>query len=106
MNILVVDDESLARERLLRLVGKLRPGARCWQAASGQQALELVQAHDPDLILLDIRMPGMDGIELAAHLDKLEQPPAIIFCTTSVWRMLPATSSFPVNLPGSRLSLT
>lgn len=81
MNILVVDDESLARERLLRLVGKLRPGARCWQAASGEQALEQVQAHDPDLILLDIRMPGMDGIELAAHLDTLEQPPAVIFCT-------------------------
>ena len=81
MNILVVDDESLARERLLRLVGKLRPDARCWQAASGEQALELVQAHDPDLLLLDIRMPGMDGIELAAHLDALEQPPAVIFCT-------------------------
>lgn len=81
MNILVVDDESLARERLLRLVGKLRPEVQCWQAASGEQALELVQVHDPDLILLDIRMPGMDGIELAAHLDILEQPPAVIFCT-------------------------
>jgi len=81
VNILVVDDESLARERLLRLVGKLRPEARCWQAASGEQALELVQAHDPDLILLDIRMPGMDGLEAARHLQSLEQPPAVIFTT-------------------------
>lgn len=81
MKILVVDDEVLARERLLRLVGKLRPDARCWQAGSGEQALELVEIHDPDLMLLDIRMPGMDGIELAARLDALEQPPAVIFCT-------------------------
>ena len=81
MNILVVDDEALARERLLRLVHKLRPEARCWQAVSGEQALALVQEHSPDLILLDIRMPGMDGIELAASLEALEQPPAVIFCT-------------------------
>ncbi len=81
MKILVVDDETLARERLLRLVDRLRPDARCWQAASGEQAWELVEVHDPDLILLDIRMPGMDGIELAARLDTLAQPPAVIFCT-------------------------
>jgi two-component system response regulator AlgR len=81
VNILVVDDESLARERLQRLVHKLRPGARCRQAAGAEQALVLVQEHNPDLILLDIRMPGMDGIELAARLDELEQPPAVIFCT-------------------------
>ncbi|MCB1855665.1 MAG: response regulator transcription factor [Pseudomonadales bacterium] len=81
MNILIVDDESLARERLQRLVGALQPDACCWQAATGEQALEQVQACSPDLILLDIRMPGMDGIELAAHLDNLPQPPAVIFCT-------------------------
>ncbi len=81
MNILVVDDEALARERLLRLLARLRPGALCTQADSGEAALAEVARQLPDLVLLDIRMPGLDGIEVAAHLDALVQPPAIIFCT-------------------------
>ena len=81
MKILVVDDEVLARERLLRLVQKLQPDALCWQAGTGEEALALVRQHSPDLLLLDIRMPGMDGIELASRLDSLDQPPAVIFCT-------------------------
>jgi len=81
VKILVVDDEPLARERLLRLLQKLRPGSLCWQAANGEQALALVLQHSPDLLLLDIRMPVMSGIDLAARLDSLDQPPAVIFCT-------------------------
>jgi two-component system response regulator AlgR len=81
MKVLVVDDEVLARERLLRLLHKLQPQGQSWQAADGAQALKLVQQHTPDLLLLDISMPGMDGIEIAARLAELEQPPAIIFCT-------------------------
>lgn len=81
MKILLVDDESLARERLLRLLQKLEPDAVCLQASNGVEALELVQSESPELLLLDIRMPGMDGIEVATHLQQLEQPPAIVFCT-------------------------
>ncbi|MEM9254844.1 MAG: LytTR family DNA-binding domain-containing protein [Pseudomonadota bacterium] len=81
MKVLVVDDEVLARERLLRLLDKLRPDSTQLEAGSGQQALEQVQAHGPELVLLDIRMPAMDGIEVAAALDELPNPPAIIFCT-------------------------
>ena len=81
MKILVVDDELLARERLLRLLQKLQPGAQCWQAADGVQALALIREHNPDLLLLDVRMPGMSGIELAERLDEQDQPPAVIFCT-------------------------
>ena len=81
MKILVVDDEQLARERLLRLLHRLQPAANCWQAASGEQALVLVERHQPDLLLLDVRMPGMSGIDLAARLDEQAQPPAVIFCT-------------------------
>ena len=81
MKILLVDDEPLARERLSRLVGRLQPDAECLEASSGEEALELVQSRGPDLLLLDIRMPGMDGIEVATHLDTLESPPAVIFCT-------------------------
>ena len=50
-------------------------------APSGAQALEVVAAHRPDLMLLDVRMPDMDGVEAAAHLDLLDSPPAVIFCT-------------------------
>ena len=81
MKILLVDDESLARERLLRLLQKIHPEAICLQAANGMAALQVVSEEAPDVILLDIRMPGMDGIEVATHLQKMEQPPAIIFCT-------------------------
>jgi two-component system response regulator AlgR len=81
VKILVVDDEVLARERLLRLLCKLQPDAECLEADGGEEALALVAQHAPDLLLLDIRMPGMDGIDVATHLDTLERPPAVIFCT-------------------------
>ncbi len=81
MKILLVDDEPLARERLQRLLAKLFPQAELCEAGNGEQALQQVGSQQPDLLLLDIRMPGMDGIEVAEQLQKLEQPPAVIFCT-------------------------
>jgi two-component system response regulator AlgR len=51
------------------------------QADSGEEALALVEQCAPDLLLLDIRMPGMDGIDVATALDDMARPPAIIFCT-------------------------
>lgn len=81
MKVLVVDDESLARDRLRRLLLRLRPEAECRQADSGEAALALLDEFDPQLVLLDVRMPGMGGIELATHLARQEEPPAVIFCT-------------------------
>lgn len=81
MKILVVDDEPLARERLLRLLHKVLPEAQVEEAGNGEQALQLVASAQPDLLLLDIRMPGMDGIGVAANLQDMPQPPAVIFCT-------------------------
>lgn len=81
MKILLVDDEALARERLRRLLGKLRPDATVLEAASGDDALAVLAQQEPSLVLLDIRMPGMDGLAVAAQLDRLPQPPTIIFCT-------------------------
>ncbi len=81
MKILLVDDERLARERLRRLLGKLRPDATVLEAASGDEALAVLAREEPSLLLLDIRMPGMDGMAVAAELDRLPQPPAVIFCT-------------------------
>lgn len=81
MRILVVDDESLARQRLQRLIAKLLPDAECTEAGDGVEALERVRTDDPDLVLLDIRMPGIDGIEVARQLDEMSHPPAVVFCT-------------------------
>jgi two-component system response regulator AlgR len=81
MKCLVVDDESLARERLSRLIDQLEGCEVCGEAVDGQQALDRVQALAPELVLLDIRMPGMDGLEAARHLQKLDNPPAVVFTT-------------------------
>ena len=81
MKIILVDDEPLARDRLQRLLEKLQPDAEILQADSGEAALKIVNKDAPDLMFLDIRMPGIDGIEVARHLDTLQQPPAVVFCT-------------------------
>lgn len=79
--ILIADDEPLARERLRRLVETLPGYHVCGEAADGNEALTQVADLDPDIVLLDIRMPGMDGMETAARLSQLENPPAVVFCT-------------------------
>lgn len=81
MKILVVDDEKLARERLIRLLEKNNEHEIVGEAADGKSAIAQVENLQPDVLFLDIRMPGMDGIETARHLMNLENPPAIIFCT-------------------------
>ena len=81
MKILIVDDEPLARSRLKTLVSDVNAGEVIAEAGNGRQALELCEQHQPDIILLDIRMPGMDGIETANHLANCENPPAVIFTT-------------------------
>lgn len=82
MKILIADDEPLARERLARLIEAL-PNCHLLpeQASNGQQALELCEKLQPDVLLLDIRMPALDGLEVAAKLAKQPQAPAVIFCT-------------------------
>ncbi len=81
MKILIVDDEPLARQRLKLIVTELQLGECCAEGSNGEQAVLLCQQHTPDVVLLDIRMPGMDGIEAAQHIMKLDAPPAIIFTT-------------------------
>ena len=80
-DVLIVDDEPPARDRLQRLVEEL-PG---WDIAgvcgSGDQALKLVGDLNPSVVLLDIRMPGMSGVEVARHMASYPSPPAIVFVT-------------------------
>lgn len=81
MRILVVDDEPLARDRLKQLLGELEDCEIIGEASNGQQTLELSQRLQPDVVLLDVRMPGLSGIEVARHFNSLETPPAVIFTT-------------------------
>ncbi len=81
MKILIVDDEPLACERLARMLAELNDYELLDVAVNGKQAIEKVAQHEPDILLLDIRMPGMDGLEVAEHLSGLDKPPAIIFTT-------------------------
>lgn len=81
MKILIVDDEAPARDRLRQLIDDSGGHEISGEAAHGQQALEIAAKVTPDVVLLDIRMPGMDGIETAHHLNKFESAPAIIFTT-------------------------
>lgn len=82
MNILIVDDEKLGRDRLRRLLEKLgNDNTVVGEAGDGLSAIERVSELQPDVVLLDIRMPGMDGLEAARHIMKLDKPPAILFCT-------------------------
>ena len=81
MRVLIVDDEAPARRRLVDLIGELEDYEVAGTAADGHQAIELAVATDAEVVLLDVRMPGMDGLEAARHLGALEQPPAVIFTT-------------------------
>lgn len=79
--VLIADDEPLARDRIRRLIEDI-PGYRvCGEAADGDSALRQVADLGPDIVLLDIRMPGMDGMDAAAAIAELDNPPAVIFCT-------------------------
>jgi len=81
MNVLIADDEPLARTRLRELLTEIGGCRIVGEATTGKEALEQGVSVQPDLILMDIRMPTMDGLEAAFHLAALEQPPAIIFTT-------------------------
>lgn len=80
MDILICDDEPLAIERLSRLVTQLGHEVVA-KATHGQQAIDLAHQYEPDVILLDIQMPEMDGLVCAQYLRQLDPMPAIVFCT-------------------------
>ncbi len=80
MNVLIVDDEQLARQRLRQLLADTDYQI-IGEAKTGEDALRKTQLSHPDVVLMDIRMPGIDGIEAARYINRLNKPPAIIFTT-------------------------
>lgn len=80
-NILIIDDEQPARDRLRRLVNAIPDFRVAGEAVNGTEALEKIRELAPDILLLDISMPGMDGMTLARALQEDSASPAVIFCT-------------------------
>ena len=81
LNILIADDEAPARNRMRDLLAEIENVTVVAEAKNGKEAIDLALETKPDLMLLDIRMPLMDGIEAAQHAQKLEPKPHIIFTT-------------------------
>jgi two-component system response regulator AlgR len=81
LKVLIVDDELPARERLKSLLVEIPDTEVVGEASNGEQSLTRAYELTPDVVLLDVRMPGMDGIEVAQHLNALAEPPAVIFTT-------------------------
>ena len=84
LSVMIVDDEMLARSRLRDLLQDIRvevPNEVIAEAVDGLEAVMAMEKRMPDVMLIDIRMPKMDGIELARHLCRLDTPPAVIFVT-------------------------
>lgn len=81
MRILIVDDETLARDRLRRMIETDGEHEVVGDVASDIEAVKVSEKLRPDLCLLDIRMPGMDGIETAQYFMTSPEAPAVIFCT-------------------------
>jgi DNA-binding LytR/AlgR family response regulator len=93
MRILVVDDEPIARRRLIRMLGRIDGVVVAGEAGDGEEALEKIAALAPDLILLDIRMPGLDGLALARR----RPLPPVVFTTAYAEHALEAFGAAAID---------
>lgn len=81
LKILIIDDEAPARNRLRRMLEDMQDVQVTGEAATGQDALQMIPVKAPDVLLLDISMPGLSGMKLAQMLQEQNSALAIIFCT-------------------------
>jgi two-component system, LytTR family, response regulator AlgR len=81
VKVLIADDEPMARERLRALLAEHADMQLVAEAGDGSAALDACAEHTPDVVLLDISMPGIDGLEAARHLATFDPRPAVVFCT-------------------------
>jgi two-component system response regulator LytT len=81
MHILIAEDETPARNELCYLLAELTPDAIFYEAADGEEALRIVEREPIDLVFLDIRMPGLDGLAVAATIIEKPEPPLLVFAT-------------------------
>lgn len=81
LRVLIVDDERPAADRLERLIDGLDDAEVCGKVLGAEQVIERCREFAPDVVLLDVEMPGIDGIEVARQLRRLQTPPAVVFVT-------------------------
>lgn len=81
LRVVLVDDEAPARDRLARLLQECEGIDLVGQCEDGSDLLTLCSSHRPDLVLLDVEMPGADGLELARQIKSLPEPPTVVFVT-------------------------
>lgn len=97
MKILIVDDEAPARERLRRQLAEIEPANEVAEARSGEEAVRRCSEDEPDVVLMDIRMPGIGGLEAAVRISSLPSAPAVIFTTAYDEYALDAYSASPAD---------
>lgn len=97
MRVVIVDDEPLARSRLSRLLAQCNGYQVVAEAENGQQALQRCADLQPDLVFLDIEMPGADGLSVASELSNNPLPPAVIFVTAHPQHALAAFQVAPAG---------
>ena len=81
LKVLIVDDEKPARRDLARILGKIKGFEKSGEAANGIKAVEMIRAGEPDIVLLDIQMPGLDGFQVLGRLGETGDIPPVIFVT-------------------------
>jgi CheY-like chemotaxis protein len=93
VRVLVVDDQAVVRDATRMLIEAV-PGFRpVGEAASGVEALAAIDALDPDLVLLDVRMPDMDGVETARRIGAARRPPVVVLMSTDESERLRASGA-------------
>jgi len=98
ISVVVVDDEALARTRLERFLKSIPNTNLVGLGENGEQAFELTKRHQPDVLLIDIQMPKLNGLDAAKKIvEHFDQPPAIIFCTAYDQYAIEAFSSLAVG---------
>jgi len=80
LKIMVVDDEKPSRDKTIRFIKKHRPDATITEAQNGDEAIEKLKSMKPDLLFLDIQMPGLNGFEVIQRMDTINMPP-VVFVT-------------------------
>ena len=95
MRVLVVDDEPAARRKVLRFLQDHGDMEIVGEAACGQDAIDRIAASRPDLVFLDVQMPGIDGFGVLEHIAQSEHVPALVFATAHDEHAVRALKSTP-----------
>ncbi|MEI6094107.1 MAG: UvrY/SirA/GacA family response regulator transcription factor [Gammaproteobacteria bacterium] len=90
INVLIVDDHALVRMGIRRLLDDLPDIAVVGEAENGERALEFIRSHKPDVVLLDMKMPGIDGWEVTRRLQKSHPEVKVIAVTALTTESLPS----------------